>query len=150
MFYVQSHKYIFGNTTMRITEIADAQAQLELWKLVNDSVWTAIQTQAQQQKRAEAERKAQAKLKPRVRKPTKAPYASPPPPLKKPHPLITKTPTPTTTPPNPQHKIPNPTQIKTNPYANNVDVDAHVDNKTAHALNSKSVLLAQNKGVTAI
>ena len=57
---------------MRITEIADAQAQLELWKLVNDSVWTAIQTQAQQQKRAEAERKAQAKLKPRVRKPTKA------------------------------------------------------------------------------
>ena len=47
MFYVQSHKYIFGNTTMRITEIADAQAQLELWKLVNDSVWTAIQTQAQ-------------------------------------------------------------------------------------------------------
>lgn len=121
---------------MRITEIADAQAQLELWKLVNDNVWTAIQ--------------AQAKLKPRVRKPTKAPYASPPPPLKKPHPLITKTPTSTTTPPNPQHKIPNPTQIKTNPYANNVDVDAHVDNKTAHALNSKSALLAQNKGVTAI
>ena len=67
---------------MRITEIANAQAQLELWKLVNDSVWTAIQTQAQQQKRAEAERKAQAKLKPRVRKPTKAPYASPPPPLR--------------------------------------------------------------------
>jgi len=135
---------------MRITEIADAQAQLELWKLVNDSVWTAIQTQAQQQKRAEAERKAQAKLKPRVRKPSKAPYASQPPPLKKPHPLITKTPTPTTTPTNPQHKIPNPTQIKTNPYANSVDVDAHVDNKTAHALNSKSALLAQNKGVTAI
>ena len=135
---------------MRITEIADAQAQLELWKLVNDSVWTAIQTQAQQQKRAEAERKAQAKLKPRVRKPTKAPYASPPPPLKKPQPLITKTPTPTTTPTNPQHKILNPTQIKTNPYANNVDVDAHVDNKTAHALNSKSALLTQNKGITAI
>ena len=39
---------------MRITEIADAQAQLEFWKLVNDSVWTAIQTQAQQQKRAQA------------------------------------------------------------------------------------------------
>ena len=150
MFYVQSHKYIFGNTTMRITEIADAQAQLELWKLVNYSVWTAIQSQAQLQKRAEAERKAQAKLKPRVRKPTKAPYASPPPPLKKPPPLITKTPTPTTTPHNPQHKIPNPTQIKTNPYANNVDVDAHVDNKTAHALNTKNALLAQNKGVTAI
>ena len=135
---------------MRITEIADAQAQLELWKLVNDSVWTAIQTQAQQQKRAQAERKAQAKLKPRVRKLTNAPYTSPPPPLKKTHLLITKTPTPTTTPPNPQHKIPNPTQIKTTPYANNVDVDAHVDNKTAHALNSKSALLAQNKGITAI
>ena len=36
MFYVQTHKYIFGNTTMRITEIANAQAQLELWKLVNE------------------------------------------------------------------------------------------------------------------
>lgn len=30
---------------MRIFEIADAEAQLALWKLVNDSVWTAIQTQ---------------------------------------------------------------------------------------------------------
>jgi hypothetical protein len=30
---------------MRVFEIADAEAQLALWKLVSDSVWTAIQTQ---------------------------------------------------------------------------------------------------------
>ena len=75
---------------MRITEIADAQAQLELWKLVNDSVWTAIQTQAQQQKRAQAERKVQAKLKPRVRKPTKHPTQVLHPHLKNPTPLLQK------------------------------------------------------------
>ena len=27
---------------MRIFEIADAEAQLALWKLVNDSVWTEV------------------------------------------------------------------------------------------------------------
>ena len=34
---------------MRINEIANAEEQLALWKLVSDNVWTAIQTQAQQQ-----------------------------------------------------------------------------------------------------
>lgn len=34
---------------MRINEIANAEEQLALWKLVSDNVWTAIHTQAQQQ-----------------------------------------------------------------------------------------------------
>jgi hypothetical protein len=39
---------------MRIFEIADAEAQLALWKLVNDSVWTAIQTQQHEQAKQKA------------------------------------------------------------------------------------------------
>jgi hypothetical protein len=78
---------------MRISEITDAQGQLELLRTVIDNTWTAIAQQAEQERRAEAERKAQAKLKPRSRKAVKAPYASPPPPLKKPQPLTTNNPT---------------------------------------------------------
>ena len=86
---------------MRINEITDAQGQLELWKLANDSIWNAITQQVEQERRAEAERKAQAKLKPRSRKAVKAPYASPPPPLKKPQPLTVNKPTPNPTLANP-------------------------------------------------
>ena len=86
---------------MRISEITDAQGQLELLRTVIDNTWTAIAQQAEQEKRAEAERKAQAKLKPRSRKSVKAPYASPLPPLKKPKPLTANTPTPNPTLANP-------------------------------------------------
>jgi len=86
---------------MRINEITDAQGQLELLRTVIDNTWTAIAQQAEQEKRAEAERKAQAKLKPRSSKPIKAPYASPPPPLKKTQPLTTNKPTPNPTLANP-------------------------------------------------
>ena len=86
---------------MRINEITDAQGQLELLRTVIDNTWTAIAQQAEQEKRAEAERKAQAKLKPRSSKPIKAPYASPPPPLKKPQPQTANKPTPNPTPANP-------------------------------------------------
>ena len=78
---------------MRISEITDAQGQLELLRTVIDNTWTAIAQQAEQERRAEAERKAQAKLKPRSHKAVKAPYASPPPPLKKPKPLTANKPT---------------------------------------------------------
>ena len=37
---------------MRIVEIANAEEQLALWKLVNDNVWQAIETQRQQQAQA--------------------------------------------------------------------------------------------------
>ena len=86
---------------MRISEITDAQGQLELLRTVIDNTWTAIAQQAEQEKRAEAERKAQAKLKPRSRKAVKAPYASPPPPLKKTQPLTANKPTPNPTLANP-------------------------------------------------
>ena len=86
---------------MRINEITDAQGQLELLRTVIDNTWTAIAQQAEQERRAEAERKAQAKLKPRSRKVVNAPYASPPPPLKKPNPLTANKPTPNPTLANP-------------------------------------------------
>ena len=90
---------------MRISEITDAQGQLELLRTVIDNTWTAIAQQAEQERRAEAERKAQAKLKPRSKKsgkgtsiripspplsPKKKPQAplakQPPSPLNKPNP----------------------------------------------------------------
>jgi hypothetical protein len=86
---------------MRIYEVTDAQGQLELLRTVIDNTWGAIAQQAEQERRAEAERKAQAKLKPRSRKAVKAPYASPPLPLKKPQPLTANKPTPNPTPANP-------------------------------------------------
>jgi hypothetical protein len=48
---------------MRIFEIADAEAQLALWKLVNDSVWTAIQTQQHEQAKQKAAAQQQKKSK---------------------------------------------------------------------------------------
>ena len=48
---------------MRLFEIADAKASLELWKLVNDCVWKAISVQAQEQERREQEQALQQKKK---------------------------------------------------------------------------------------
>ena len=48
---------------MRITEIADAVEQLALWKLINTSVWTAIDTQAKQQAQQRAASQQQRKAK---------------------------------------------------------------------------------------
>jgi len=50
---------------MRIVEIADAQAQLELWKLVNQSVWSSIEHQRQQQAKENAAKAAARRLKPK-------------------------------------------------------------------------------------
>jgi len=86
---------------MRIMEIANAEEQLALLRLIMDKTWDAVAVQAEQQKRADAERKAQAKLKPRSRKPLSIPKAPSPPPLKKPRPPLTKQPTPTPIVPNP-------------------------------------------------
>ncbi len=109
---------------MRISEITDAQGQLELLRTVIDNTWTAIAQQAEQERRAEAELKSQAKLKARAKKsgkdtsiriPTPPPPANkkpqaplakqPPPPLDKPNPnaLNAVTPLPLT---NPQLKPP--------------------------------------------
>jgi hypothetical protein len=90
---------------MRISEITDAQGQLELLRTVIDNTWTAIAQQAEQEKRAEAERKAQAKLKPRAKKIGRGTSiritTPPPPPTKKPQsPLAKQQPT-TLNKPNP-------------------------------------------------
>ena len=50
---------------MRLFEFADAKASLELWKLVNDSVWKAISVQAQEQERREQEQALLQKKKPK-------------------------------------------------------------------------------------
>ena len=48
---------------MRIDEFASAEEQLALWKLVSDNVWTAIATQAEQERRFKAEKAARSKPK---------------------------------------------------------------------------------------
>ena len=73
---------------MRINEIASAEDQMALWRLVSDSVWQAIETQRQQQAQAERAKAAKAKLKPRSSRKGKGRLAVPmpspkPPPLKK-------------------------------------------------------------------
>ena len=113
---------------MRIKEIANAEEQVGLLKLIMDKTWVAIAQQAAEQKHAEAQRKAQAKAKPAKRKAVKAPYAPPPPPLKKPKPMLSKQPTPKAKATNPNalqpikplpysHPQANP-QLKTTPNAN--------------------------------
>ena len=46
---------------MRLEEFANAQDQLDLWKLVSDAVWAGINTQRQQQDKMAAQPKAQPK-----------------------------------------------------------------------------------------
>ena len=41
---------------MRLFEFADAESQMELWKLITDSVWLAIYKQAQEQKQLDAQK----------------------------------------------------------------------------------------------
>ena len=48
---------------MRINEIASAEDQVALWRLVSDSVWQAIETQRQQQAQAEQVKAAKATAK---------------------------------------------------------------------------------------
>ena len=55
---------------MRLVEFASAEEQLALWKLVSDSVWTAISVQAKQQARSKSMQRGKAKSKRTVRPPT--------------------------------------------------------------------------------
>ena len=50
-------------SNIRIDEIASAEEQLGLWRLVSDNIWQAIATQAEQERRARAEKAAIAKSK---------------------------------------------------------------------------------------
>lgn len=67
---------------MRIFEIASAEEQLALWKLISTSVWAAIeqQVQQQQQERAAQAKRAAAKGKGRRRKAARPAAVTLPPP----------------------------------------------------------------------
>jgi hypothetical protein len=74
---------------MRLDEFANAEDQMALWKLINDNVWQAIESQRQQQAREAQAKAAKAKLKPRKGRKGASPKISipsmgpkPPPPKK--------------------------------------------------------------------
>ena len=64
---------------MRLFEFADAESQMELWKLITDSVWQAIYKQAQEQKQLDAQQAKTASAAPKQSKPFKPKIVSPQP-----------------------------------------------------------------------
>lgn len=90
---------------MRLKEIASAEEQLALWKMISDNIWQAISQQAVDEKKKRADSEAQRKLKPKIggkrggRKslPPPSHITPPPPPPPPPLPSLKK-------PPTPQHK----------------------------------------------
>lgn len=69
---------------MRIFEIASAEDQLALWKLISDNVWTTISQQARTQAQQRAAEEAKNRLKPKKVKKFKKPARVPVPPKPKP------------------------------------------------------------------
>ena len=158
---------------MRIFEIADAEAQLALWKLVNDSVWTAIQTQQHEQAKQKAAAQQQ-KKKHITKRLSKRSISAPAPPPKVPMPTakpkqppIQKAATPTQLNANPhlnpQAKVPYPPTTAATPnlkVANVAKQASDVDDNDAAlaqptqsqrvpTLPTKNAFLAQKKGITA-
>ena len=163
---------------MRIFEIADAEAQLALWKLVNDSVWTAIQTQQHEQAKQKAAAQQQKKAKRSTKRISKRSISVPLPPPKVPMPTakpkqppIQKAATLTQQNANPhlnpQAKVPYPPTTAATPNVKVANVAKQVsdvdDNDAANTstsaqptqsqrvptLPTKNALLAQKKGITA-
>jgi hypothetical protein len=62
---------------MRLFEFADAESQLELWKLITDNVWQAIAKQAQEQKQLDAQKGKSTTAAPKQAKPFKSKIVSP-------------------------------------------------------------------------
>ena len=62
---------------MRLFEFADAESQMELWKLITDSVWQAIYKQAQEQKQLDAQNAKSVTAAPKQSKPFKPKIVSP-------------------------------------------------------------------------
>jgi len=62
---------------MRLFEFADAESQMELWKLITDSVWQAIYKQAQEQKQVYAQKSKSVSAAPKQSKPFKPKIVSP-------------------------------------------------------------------------
>ncbi len=53
-----------GGAVVRINEITSAEDQLELWRLISNSVWQTIQQQQQEEQKRKAQAQAQLKRKP--------------------------------------------------------------------------------------
>ena len=64
---------------MRLFEFADAESQMELWKLITDSVWQAIAKQAQEQNQLDAQQAKSTTAAPKKAKPFKPKIVSPKP-----------------------------------------------------------------------
>ena len=64
---------------MRLFEFADAESQMELWKLITDSVWQAIYKQAQEQKQLDAQNAKSTTAAPKQTNPFKPKIVSPQP-----------------------------------------------------------------------
>jgi hypothetical protein len=64
---------------MRLFEFADAESQMELWKLITDSVWQAIYKQSQEQKQLDAQKAKTTSAAPKQAKPFKPKIVSPQP-----------------------------------------------------------------------
>ena len=62
---------------MRLFEFADAESQMELWKLITDNVWQAIYKQAQEQKQLDAQKAKSMNAAPKQTKPFKPKIVSP-------------------------------------------------------------------------
>ena len=56
---------------MRLFEFADAESQMELWKLITDSVWQVIYKQAQEQKQLDAQKSKSVSAAPKQSKQSK-------------------------------------------------------------------------------
>ena len=69
---------------MRIFEIASAEEQLALWKLISDNVWSTISHQARTEAQQRAAAAAKSRLKPKKAKKPKKPLRVPVPPNPKP------------------------------------------------------------------
>lgn len=88
---------------MRFTEIANAEDQLALWRLISDNVWSSVMAQAKEQERLKAQAAATPKpkrVKPKKIVPKKPPAPKPPPP-KSPVPQQARVVTPNRPPPLP-------------------------------------------------
>jgi hypothetical protein len=62
---------------MRLFEFADAESQMELCKIITDSVWQAIAKQAQEQKQLDVEKAKSVSAAPKSAKPFKPKIVSP-------------------------------------------------------------------------
>ena len=83
------NKYRERRAIMRFNEIANADDQLALWRLISDNVWSAVMAQAKEQARLKAQTASTPKpkrIKPKKIVPKKPPAPNPKPPAPKPPP----------------------------------------------------------------